>query len=463
MSRIRIVKGKLTEIIAEDYKLFSESDIVYNAQNQITQNGIKEGLYFGNPNNSPSTQIKAKCLVEFRPHGNWKGEFGFDWVRIGDSGLVGDKHWIKDILGKHYTNAHLNAVTTKTNSWTKFFKKWPTMHSNLLGSFKKLQINWKSTKGNPFFYQVPVIAIVPNENIAKLSLKIEIQETPKKLEIKPQKEKTGLIFNKTTIPIKSGKYNLYNFLTVKASKPLKEDIYVDVLADNEICGQFKILANDNNHIKKIDVIIVPVKTKLGAIPKIGKMVSDGDAFFRQNLIQSLIKPNIRYLIRPLDLSRTNTFKNRYARNGVIFSDDGTMDGSNIAMLDHLDAELNKAYPGRYTNFYKLYFLLDPYPDSVNSALVTQGFSILNTKHGVFFNYHDRSTISHETFHAMGLAHTFDGIKSAAKYTYKAQQTDNIMDYCHWSTDLDGKARTPVEGKILFGWQWEILNSTIKIK
>ncbi|OCA76701.1 hypothetical protein BBI01_22065 [Chryseobacterium artocarpi] len=463
MSRLRIVKGKITEKIEGDYNLYSESNIVYNAAETVSNKGVDKGVSYGKPSNPPSSQIKVKCLVEFRPHGNWKGEFGFDWIRMGDSGLVGDKHWVKDILGKHYTNSNLNVVTPYTNSWTDFFKKWSSMYDNLLNSFKKLQINWKSTKGNPFFYRVPVIAIVPNENIAKLSLKIEIQEIPKKLEIKPQKENTGLIFNKTIIPIKKGKYNLYNFLTIKASKPLKEDIYVDVLADDEVCGQFKVLANDNNHIKKINVIIVPVKTKLGAVPKIGKMVSDGDSFFRQNLIQSLIKPNIRYLIKPLDLSTTPTFKNRYSRNGVIFSSDGSLDGSNIEMLDYLDNELNRTYPGRYTNFYKLYFLLDAYPDPVNSNLVTQGFSNLNTMHGVFFNYHDRSTISHETFHAMGLAHTFDGIKAAAKYTYKAQQTDNIMDYCHWSSDLNGNPRTPVEGKILFGWQWQILNSTIKIK
>lgn len=164
-------------------------------------------------------------------------------------------------------NSHLIVVTTDTNSWTNFFKKWPSMYNYLLNSFKKLQINWKSTKGDPYLYSVSVMAIVPNENMAKLTLKIEIQEPPKKFEIKPQKEKTGLIFNKTEIPIKNGKYNLYNFLTVKASKPLKEDVYLDVLADNEICGQFKVLANDNAHIKKINVIIVPVKTRLGAVQK----------------------------------------------------------------------------------------------------------------------------------------------------------------------------------------------------
>ena len=103
--------------------MYSESNIVDNAAEIISDKGLSKGESYGNPDNPPSTQIKAKCLVEFRPHGNWNGEFGFDWVRTGDSGLVGDKNWVKDILGKHYTNSHLNVVTTDTNSWTNFFKK----------------------------------------------------------------------------------------------------------------------------------------------------------------------------------------------------------------------------------------------------------------------------------------------------------------------------------------------------
>jgi len=463
MSRTRIVKGIYTKISAKGHNMYSNESIVSTATGQITENGIDEGIFFGNPNNPPSSQIKAKCLVEFRPHGNWKGEFGFDWIRTGDTGLAGDKHWIKDILGKHYEDSSRTVIVSDTNSWTNFFKKSPAMYSKLLNSFKNLQINWKSKKGNPYPYHVPVVAIIPNENIAKLSLKIDVQETPKKLEIKPQKENTGLVLNKTEIPIKNGKYNLYNFLTIKATKPLKDNILIDVLADNEICGQVKVLANDSTHIKKINVVIVPVKTKLTAVPKIGKMASGADAFFRQNLIQSLIKPNIRYLIKPLDLTRSVTFKNRYSRNGVIYDDSGILDRSFIEMLKHLDNELEKAYPKRYTNYYKLYFIPDEYPDPLDPRYLTYGFSNLNTKHGVFFDQHNRSTIAHETFHAMGLPHTFDGIEKSAEYSYKAQQTDNIMDYCHWSFDINGRPRTPVEGKILFGWQWHALNNPIKLK
>lgn len=262
--------------------------------------------------------------------------------------------------------------------------------------------------------------------------------------------------------VKKGKYNLYNFLTIKASKPLKENILVDVLADGEICGQLKILANDSKHIKNINVIIVPVKTKFGARINTGRMVGDGESFFKQNLKQALIIPNIRYLINPLDMTST-AFKNRFSKSGVIYLDDYSVDKSGFALLNYLDAELEKKYPGRYTNSYKLYIFNDSYPDTVDPRLITQGFSFPNTKHGVFFNGHDRSTISHETLHAMKLAHTFDGIKATAKFTYKAQQTDNIMDYCHWSSDLNGNPRKPVEGKTLFFWQWHIVNPNNKLK
>ena len=442
--------------------MYSNESIVSSAAGLITEDGKAKGIFFGNPNNPPSTQIKAKCLVEFRPHGNWKGEFGFDWIRAGDSGLEGDKTWIKRILGKHYTDAKYSSVTPDTNAWTNFFKRDSRMYADLLKSFDTLQINWKSTNGNPYYYPVPIVSLITNNNTAKLSLKIDIQEEPEKLEIKPRKENTGLIINKADIPVKKGKYNLYNFLTIKASKPLKENIIVDVLADGEICGQLKILANDSKHIKNINIIVVPVKTKFGARINTGRMVGDGESFFKQNLKQALIIPNVRYLINPLDMTNT-TFKARFSRAGVIDLDDYSAIRSGFALLEYLDTALEKKYPKKYTKFYKLYIFNDSYPDPVDPRFITQGFSFPDTLHGVFFNGHDRSTISHETLHAMKLPHTFDGVDDEAIYTYKAQQTDNIMDYCHWSSDLNGNPRKPVEGKTLFFWQWHIVNPNNKLK
>ena len=39
-----------------------------------------------NNNNSTNQDKESKeCLVYFRPKEGWKGEFGFDWIRMGES------------------------------------------------------------------------------------------------------------------------------------------------------------------------------------------------------------------------------------------------------------------------------------------------------------------------------------------------------------------------------------------
>ena len=49
--------------------------------------------------------LPAKCIVHFRPKADWKGKgYGFDWMRIGDTGEFGDMQPYKDIVGKQYHN-----------------------------------------------------------------------------------------------------------------------------------------------------------------------------------------------------------------------------------------------------------------------------------------------------------------------------------------------------------------------
>ena len=40
-----------------------------------------------------TTQVCSTCnqvVVQFRPHSAYEGEFGFDWLRIGDTAMYGD-------------------------------------------------------------------------------------------------------------------------------------------------------------------------------------------------------------------------------------------------------------------------------------------------------------------------------------------------------------------------------------
>ena len=75
-----------------------------------------------------------------------------------------------------------------------------------------------------------------------------------------------------------------------------------------------------------------------------------------------------------------------------------------------------------------------------------------------FGKHNKATIAHETIHSLYLPHTFAGISERGaipKYTYEATKTNNLMDYSH-------VASPPIERFYLFIWQWNVLNSQIKI-
>ena len=87
MSRTRIVKGKITEIIGKDYNIYSESSIVDNAAEIISDKGVKKGESYGSPENPPTTTKLIDTIVEFRTKqdGSYTGQFGFDWLRIDDN------------------------------------------------------------------------------------------------------------------------------------------------------------------------------------------------------------------------------------------------------------------------------------------------------------------------------------------------------------------------------------------
>jgi hypothetical protein len=54
--------------------------------------------------------ITAKCVVHFRPKKDWKGQgYGFDWMRLGDTGDFGDIQPYIDIVSKQYVSTAPNA------------------------------------------------------------------------------------------------------------------------------------------------------------------------------------------------------------------------------------------------------------------------------------------------------------------------------------------------------------------
>ena len=119
--------------------------------------------------------IPEKCLVLFRPPADWKGEYGFDWLRQGDTGLSGDVDY-KTIVGG-YGTAY---ATVSTAVFTASTPKYQSLKG---GFYNPFQSSWKKNADNtPYEYLTPWLALFPADQCvgnqkkceAKLSLNIEV-------------------------------------------------------------------------------------------------------------------------------------------------------------------------------------------------------------------------------------------------------------------------------------------------
>ena len=151
----------------------------------------------------------------------------------------------------------------------------------------------------------------------------------------------------------------------------------------------------------------------------------------------------------------NEFKRKFARRGKM------KESGNNQLLWYLNEKLKKQKGDIYDNYYKVYSIDEEHESS-------NGFSIpskpLNAC--VVFKGHASYDVPHELMHVLGLYHTFthkdlkdfhvkDKMLNNAEITYKAAETDNIMDYGDWDEPA------AIKGISTFCWQWKILREKLE--
>jgi type VI secretion system secreted protein VgrG len=370
MSYTLIVEGKIIETTGGNHDVYSNEQIVFNANGPITQTGVEKGLSYNDPKDPPvikalTTPIPAKAIVMFRPLSNWQGEFGFDWMRtgsgtnLGQTSILGDVDY-KTILGHYNNNLSSNPFIEDTLDANHNGVK--DLYEALKKEYKIYPITSKlDSAGQPVEYLAPILSMYKNENesaksIAVLQLQIEVEgsepedlvieyerayfeitknsSTPPLLatesatstkEEKPEEKMKQLKITKT---VTSGTFNTFDIqIECKACFGTVKEINAYTITANPdpaktdkiktLAGVLRVMPNDKTKRKVKNIVLVNVKTDVDNIPitKEEGFVTDNitlegqKVMIRKILRQALIDPI--FTIETLDLSSigaTNTIE-----------------------------------------------------------------------------------------------------------------------------------------------------------
>ena len=440
---------------------FPEPTFATNSAKTITLKAIPQ-----------KTFIASKVMVEFRPKSDWKGEFGFDWLRIGGFGETS----YKSLISSGYNGTEVKADgTVGAKSFTKD-EAW----TNLKLQFKKLET--KVTEQPK--YRVPILNLYPPDvkgtptppSSAELKiLTIVEEEEPLKIEFEYHK---GLIsIDKPELQDKAiGKKRESSDQTIKISilNEFDRDQEIKVLAYPKtwklgdaipIAGKIIVSANSSYYRKRFKCVLIPVKTKIIATDAVGAYRSSEVNTMKRSFYQALIYCSVEKA-PTLDLSEDKDYK-------IVTKADGTKEygafiykrtsaadtkndgGVNTSAATSVFEDLKKkfldetVYPDnvKYKDYFKV-FVFDTAAQSTTLRGEAQG---IPAKSAILFkpsSPRPSATMGHEVSHGLGLAHTHeDPIFDMCKFTFDYKTTNNLMSY---STNRF----------YLWNWQWKILRKNI---
>ena len=414
-----------------------------------------------NANTATKLEKLPKCYVLFRPHSEWKGEYGFDWIRFKQNkvttvnGEKGNDHDIKDILGVYSSNCTktgceyregcqngTSEICQDINSWSTTFNKDSDDESKQYKSLcKKFAIKQIAGWNDTLYMDTPIMTILPSKS-AKIKLIVGIQNAPiDGLFWKYDKTLFTLDWTQNVDINKEGIQTIE--FNLKCNVAFTSNQEIEVFCDKQktkLCGSLKILANDSVHQRNINVILIKVKTDIGNGTKTGDF-RGGLSSVSNILQQAYINLNDgNNAIKILTIQNFDT-------NYILNNGEKSIDGKS-SLLTYLNNKVSNA-DSKYNTYFKVYAI-----DEKCNGGNTLGFSVAGTKSCIVFSGHNKATVPHELLHSLNLPHTFVAkeIDTNAKYTCKALQTDNLMDYSHWN-DLERIST--------YYWQWQIINDKLR--
>ena len=398
----------------------------------------------------------SKCMIQFRPKSSWKGEFGFDWLRIGD---VGETKYETLITAAHNSATPFTALKTEYNTIpskiaaeTEYFVPWLNLYP-------------KGTTGTP---------TPPFE--AELRIKIAVEEeAPDKIEF--EYDNTLFALDKNTLSDKAvgAKRDASDgTLKITCLKEFDSDKEITVFAyppkwksksDATLAGKIMMCKNSTANRKEVKFVFVNVKTKINGTEKTGSISAAERAHLSNSTFQSLVYANIED--GPvLDLTKDANFMIKTDASGskvygkFIYKKTSAADPNNDGglfedfhvpeMFTYIRNKfLDKAGNEKYKNGnYFTVFALDEITYDPGTLGQIQSIGVHNL---LLFASPSGSrvlgVISHEALHGLNLKHTHDSLGADNKYLFRPKKTENIMSY---NTTLI----------YTWHWQWEVIKKNI---
>ncbi|MBS3737389.1 MAG: hypothetical protein KGY51_00120 [Psychroflexus sp.] len=271
-----------------------------------------DGFFFFSKEYSDYQQYyleKSQVVVHFRPLSNWEGEYGFDWIRIGDSGHTGDtisptdRRLIENI--GHYYDAS-NPSFKEGGDGNIFrnialFKKEKTEFNAF-----QTQFEFYPNFTNSAFYSVPYLYLYPSRDrignntvfpklnlsgnqkcLVEATLKLIINTstiTVNSLKIKFEKQNFEITSNSgiTALPDTVISGITYGWLQINNSSgtsyPSSIDINVKALNEFDVIKKIQVIATENGvealagelfiapnskaNRKELEIVLADCKTNL---------------------------------------------------------------------------------------------------------------------------------------------------------------------------------------------------------
>lgn len=448
-----------------------------------------------------------QAKADFRINQPYVGEFGFDWMRLGDTTLLngnpvpGDINY-KNLLGKLYRDTAHTIIETNTNTDTGNFKPLPKMFNKLEKEYKSFPIQWNTNKSIEKYY-VPLLNIYP-PYISNSSSSIDLDRQPifgpifdddinrvanLKLVINVfsvEPTKIELLYDKTILEIKSatstgaftipkaiGNNNLD--ITVKCLQEFGVEQEVKVIAfygnsgKGRTIGILRVKPNLKTNRFSKKVLLVDVVTNLTGTIKpltfsIKQHAENLKMFLRQISITPILDIEKIDLVATPDTFFNSNFVHTNSTGSVIKGYDERTPALDV--VNYLYTKLttqtisgsSNLIGTKYDDYFKIFFFHDKggYLDSSGNFGSLSGYSYTKDKLVDFPNIYP-STSTHEFLHTAKVPHSFTAYEASqfAKFTYKPWVTDNIMDYSDLHSTNNSNLAVGLPTISIYDWQGNI--------